>query len=222
MVIRTIEEVNDFSELRHSYLKKLTASTQKRRDKLMQDHYFLCQCPKCQDVVADQMKSSLVCPSCKGCVPTVNASCLNCQHRIPTSLLETHKSLKRQLHSCSITIDDDLFQKARTIFHPFDVSFVEFLQAYSQQQYEAKDYSRCLDISLTKLSHLRQHLPFYHMKLGFEEIQAATFCNSLERLDEAIEHINAAKDILQINFGDDHPILAKEWKVAFSILGRPR
>ena len=53
------------------------------------------------------------------------------------------------------------------------------------------------------------------MNVGFEEIQAATYCNILDLLDEAVEHINTAKGILQVNFGIDHPILDKEWKPIF-------
>ena len=40
MIIRTIANVNNFSDLRQSYLQNLAATTKKRREKLLQDHYF--------------------------------------------------------------------------------------------------------------------------------------------------------------------------------------
>ena len=69
MIIRTIENVNDFSDIRHSYLKNLSASTKKRQEKLLQDHYFLCECTRCLDTKSDNLKNSMKCTNCNsGCV----------------------------------------------------------------------------------------------------------------------------------------------------------
>ena len=69
MIIRTIENVNDFSDIRHSYLKNLSASTKKRQEKLLQDHYFLCECTRCLDTKSDNLKNSMKCTKCNsGCV----------------------------------------------------------------------------------------------------------------------------------------------------------
>ena len=61
LVVRTIENVDDFSQLRISYLPNLFEKTESRRQKLMQDYFFLCQCSRCQDQSSDLMKSSLNC-----------------------------------------------------------------------------------------------------------------------------------------------------------------
>ena len=69
------------------------------------------------------------------------------------------------------------------------------------------------------------------MNIGDQEIQAAKFCTFLgkskckifcqtdferefisELIDEAEEHLAKAKDIFEVIFGKDHPILTKEWK----------
>ena len=78
MIIRTIENVNDFSDIRHSYLKNLSASTKKRQEKLLQDHYFLCECTRCLDTKSDELKNSLKCGSanCSGCVPVTTGNCI--------------------------------------------------------------------------------------------------------------------------------------------------
>ena len=60
--LRTIDQVDDFSDLRISYIPKLFERTEERRQRLMKNYYFLCECPKCLDVIGDQTKSSIKCP----------------------------------------------------------------------------------------------------------------------------------------------------------------
>ena len=42
VIIRTTENVSDFSDLRISYLKNLTETTRQRQEKLLQNYHFLC------------------------------------------------------------------------------------------------------------------------------------------------------------------------------------
>ena len=84
LVVRTIENVDDFSQLRISYLPNLFEKTESRREKLMQDYFFLCQCSRCQDQSSDLMKSSLNCSKCKqgiGVISTMDCTLYNdCRH----------------------------------------------------------------------------------------------------------------------------------------------
>ena len=216
MIIRAIENVNNFSDLRQSYLQNLTATTKKRREKLLQDHYFFCECSNCVDVIKDRTKSSLRCPNCiKGCVPLLTGKCIDCGYIVNSSDVEKYKVLKRQLLRAEANhLDkfDELFENAVIVFHPFDIKFMDFLDFYAKNEYERRNYSRCLEISNMKLSHLNQHVPEFEMHIGSEEIQAANLYCLLGFLDEAEEHIDKAKNILQVVFGEDHPILDKKWK----------
>ena len=78
VVVRTIDNVKDFSDIRISYLKVLYASTEIRRKKLLESHYFLCECSKCLDEKSDDLKNSLKCGSanCSGCVPVSTGNCI--------------------------------------------------------------------------------------------------------------------------------------------------
>ena len=69
MVIRAIEKINSFKDLRITYIPKLHESTSRRREILMKDYYFFCQCLKCQNMDLDAKKNSLLCPTCNGCIP---------------------------------------------------------------------------------------------------------------------------------------------------------
>ena len=78
VVVRTIDNVKDFSDIRISYLKVLYANTEIRRKKLLESHYFLCECPKCLDEKSDDLKNSLKCgaTNCSGCVPVTTGNCI--------------------------------------------------------------------------------------------------------------------------------------------------
>ena len=69
IIIRAIENVNSFEDLRITYIPKLYESTSRRREILTRDYYFFCQCLKCQNMDLDAKKNSLLCPKCKDCIP---------------------------------------------------------------------------------------------------------------------------------------------------------
>ena len=218
MIIRCIaENVNNFSDLRICYLPDLTATTKIRRQKLLEKYYFFCECSNCQDNIKDQVKSSLLCPNCnKGCSPLVTRKCIECHHVIESSAIEKYKTLKSQLiqasESCQFGLFDEIFKNAATVFHPFDVKFMEFLNIYAANEDQSKNPSRFLEISKMKLCHLYRHIPEFDLSIGSEEIQAAKLCCLLGLLDQAEEHLNRGKNILQVIFGEAHPILNKKWK----------
>ena len=69
ITVTTIEKVENLSDIKISYRPKLYETTKARRQDLMKSYFFTCHCPKCQDVQADHLKSSMRCSKCKGCVP---------------------------------------------------------------------------------------------------------------------------------------------------------
>ena len=66
LVIRCIseEKIENISDLRISYIPNLYESTERRRDLLMEDYYFECQCSRCLDEISDHWKTSLLCSKC--------------------------------------------------------------------------------------------------------------------------------------------------------------
>ena len=86
--------VENFADLRISYIPNLSDRTKQRRKELMDKYFFLCDCMKCQDPISDSMKSSILCPSCNiGCVPLENGTCMDCKTQITPVLIEKHKKL---------------------------------------------------------------------------------------------------------------------------------
>ena len=107
---------------------------------------------------------------------------------------------------------EHLFNKAVTIIHPYDRDLMKFLTVFQSKLSQAGHYPRCLDVTKLMLVNRYQNLPPYDWNIGIEELNAAKFCSILGVYDEAEEHIEKAKNILSVVFGDDHPILDKKWK----------
>lgn len=108
--------------------------------------------------------------------------------------------------------NEELYNEAIEIFHPFDGTFIEFLNVHNYEQIEMKNYAKCLDIAEIKLVHLHQHLQEYDMSIGDQAIEAAKWCTHLDLWDEAEGYVIKAKDIFEVMFGKDYPLLTQKWK----------
>ena len=78
MILRTLDNVTDFSSLRIAYTR-LIGTIEDRRKDLIEQYYFFCDCIKCNDIESDRLKTSLICShlECRGCVPGKSTQCGN-------------------------------------------------------------------------------------------------------------------------------------------------
>ena len=140
-------------------------------------------------------------------------------------MIEKYEEIQNQLQKVEEEYSfEEMFHQAVALLHPYDNSYMEFLNLYSakDEEYQTKNPSNCLEISKVKLRHFYRHLPAFEMHIGKEEIQAAKFCCLLDFSDEAQEHINKARNIFEANFGEDHPILCEELKPIFLLIDERR
>ena len=191
-------------------------TTDERRTKLSRMYYFQCQCIKCQDDTADQMKSSLKCSSCDGgCVPTATAICTSCQSSVDPSLIKYHQQMKTRLFNFFAKrghkiLPGELFEnyeKAVRIYHPYDTDFIELLKLFNVRLKEVGYTATCLEILRLMLINLCQNLPRYDSTIGLTKICAAEICTNLRLFKEAKTWIGEAEDILSVNLGRDHPLI---------------
>ena len=130
-------------------------NTEKRRQDLLNRYYFQCKCFKCMDNATDEMKSSLLCPVCNGCVPSATSICNSCNLEINNLVLDQYHNLKKQLLNIiskpasekSVLTYENLYNKAVTLFHPYDKDFMKFLNNYQSKLCQAGHYPRCLDVT---------------------------------------------------------------------------
>ena len=185
---------------------------------LLETYYISCNCLKCRDVAADNLKSSLICPKCQGCVPSSTGACISCKHQIDSSLIEKHANLKIKIksavskdyeHQMVLMVYEKLFKQAVAIFHPYDSEFYSILEILYKKRSYADKYKECLVISRLMLTNIYQNCPHYCLIRGLHEMMFAILCNGMNLVEEAELHINRAKDIFKVTHGDDHPILTK-------------
>jgi len=75
LIVRTIaDKIENFSDIRLCYYRDLRHTTEVRRQSLLSTHYFYCECSNCLDEKKNDLKTSLVCKKCNGCVPAISGS----------------------------------------------------------------------------------------------------------------------------------------------------
>ena len=84
MFVRTIEDVENFSEIRISYLD-ITEKTVERKKRLKELYFFDCKCLRCEDPNSDAKHTSLKCKSCPGWVNENTRICSGCHQKLKLS-----------------------------------------------------------------------------------------------------------------------------------------
>ena len=117
----------------------------------------------------------------------INYLGLECSQQVAKSEIDKYNGMKEEISSVIANSDDfkfneDLYNRALEIFHPYDEYFSEFLNLCLYEYIEAENYAKCLEITKMKLIYLNQHLNSYEMNIGGQEIQTAKFCIQLGKL----------------------------------------
>ena len=114
----------------------------------------------------------------------INYLGLECSQQVAKSEIDKYNGMKEEISSVIANSDDfkfneDLYNRALEIFHPYDEYFSEFLNLCLYEYIEAENYAKCLEITKMKLIYLNKHLNSYEMNIGGQEIQTANFCIQL-------------------------------------------
>ena len=218
LVLRTIKDVDSFDDLRISYTNLLDTK-ETRREKLAQQYYFSCQCCKCEQE-KDGEKSVLECPKCQGNVPLTNSEykCQHCQRKATAGELENYESLKEDYrrkvllnvggHPEPEEQCDSFFKKFKGVFHPFDKTFLDLLELLYEQKIAEQDFQEGLELAILICKHYQQHYPKYDVNLGLMAMKVAKLCTYLNRMNEADEYLDLAKDTLTVTHGASHRLLS--------------
>ena len=223
MVVRTIEDVENFSEIRICYIDK-TEKTHNRR-KLLKEHYFFdCKCLRCEDPNSDAKHTSLKCKSCPGWVNESTKICSGCHQKLKLSdeeltIVEKYKNGTLQKFEPTITIKDirSILAKYVEIFHEFHEIFKQCVEVMENHPIFASPFQKrdrdanmlLLELMKLKLNHSSGHLPQYCQAFVFMHKSTADACFFLRLFDEAESHLKKAEEICKVAFGGDHPEIQK-------------
>ena len=217
LIIKTIEKVEHYSEIRITYLPNLYESTNQRREQLLKLYYFLCQCSTCLDFASNSMKSSMKCLNCQyGCVPLQSGICSDCDSEMDTFAINKSKKLKSEIHQAIHDVDvknfesrrifDNLYDQSKVWLHSYDQDFMELLHNVWNNYLDQQNYQndqKGLEIAQLMFTNFCQTVPQYFPRIGLRRITLANLCCSLNLFGDALEHVRLAEKCVKICYGND-------------------
>ena len=210
IIIRAVEDVKNFEDLRISYISCLFENTQKRRDELMKKYYFECKCPKCLDEKGDGLKSSLICEKCSGCVPISTLICIDCNLTFEnSSKINDFKQLKKNLGQVLLQKDNQeeiisLYSKAIRLLHAYDRDLCMICDVIHEIDF-LENPRRALKAGKNILVNYEKNGMTYSPAYADIEKNCAHLCLNLKKVEEGKVHARKAEEIFSLIRREGHP-----------------
>ena len=221
IVVRTIEDVENFSDLRITYFDP-RGKTHERRKYLRENYFFDCNCARCEDPNSDAKFASLKCKSCPGWVHESTKICSSCHQTLKLideelNIVEKYKNGTLPKFEPTMTIKEikSLLEKYTKIFHGFHKIFKQCVEVVLKSpifalQCQKKDYDAdllWLELRKLWLNYSYGFLPKYHQDFVFFHCSISEACLALKLFDEAEFHLKKAEEICKMAYGKDHPYM---------------
>ena len=218
MVVRTIEDVENLSEIRISYINEIE-KTHERQKILKENYFFDCKCLRCEDPNSDAKFSSLKCKSCPGWVNENTKICSGCHQKLRLSeeeltIVEKYKNgtLPKFTPTMKAREIRSTLERYVKIFHGSHEIFKQCVDVVlnsptSVSQNLKGDHDTLLILLQLQLNFSSEHLPQYHEVFMCHHDDILYACITLRLFDEAELHLKKAEDICKVVYGEDHPYL---------------
>ena len=226
LVVRTIEDVKNFSDLRISYFDA-RERTAERKNYLKRTYSFDCKCVRCEDPNSDAKYASLKCKSCPGWVHEKTMICSSCHQTL--KLNDEEKAIAEKykngtLPKCDPTMTIKgirwTLEKYIKIFHPFHEIFQEPENVFPIPKIVSQSRKGChdamsllLEIRKLKLDHHSAHLPQYHEYFTHLNIKISDAYFALRLFDNGEFHLTKAEEMIKVVYGEDHPYMQEFQKL---------
>ena len=226
MVVRTVEDVEDLSEIRIEYIEGHKRSHE-RKLSLRENYFFDCKCVKCEDPNSDAKFSALKCKACPGWVNDSTMICSSCFQKLnlsdeELSIVEKYKN--GTLPKCDPTMTIKgirwTLEKYIKIFHPFHEIFQEPENVFPIPKIVSQSRKGChdamsllLEIRKLKLDHHSAHLPQYHEYFTHLNIKISDAYFALRLFDNGEFHLTKAEEMIKVVYGEDHPYMQEFQKL---------
>ena len=220
MVVRTIEDVENFSDVRITYFDACD-KTEERKDYLRENYFFNCKCVKCEDPNSDAKFSSLKCKSCSGWVHESTRICSDCNQTLKLSheeLTIVKKYKNGTLPKCepTMTIQEirSILEEYIKVFHDYHEIYrtfekvLEFPKIVSQSQNGNHDAMLLLlEMRKLRLDHYSGHLQQFCQDIVLLHLHISNACKELKLLNEAEFHLKKVEEVMKMTLGEDHPYM---------------
>ena len=231
MVVRTMQDVKNLSDIRISYIDVLT-KTHERKMILKEKYFFDCKCLRCEDPNSDAKFSSLKCKTCSSWVYECSMICSSCNQKLKLSdeelsIVEKFKNGTLPKFEPTMTIKEikyilekyiKIFHVCHEIFKKPEILF-EFSKSFLQSLKGSHDYMLLvLEIRKLKLNHHSAHLPQLHCEIGQLNLHISDACFALKLFDKAEFHLKKAEELIKVVYGEDHPWMQKCQRLRMELL----
>ncbi|XP_025986254.2 histone-lysine N-methyltransferase ASHR1 isoform X2 [Solenopsis invicta] len=226
IIIRTLTDLPslDWSQVSISYVELLD-STESRRQKLHEMHYFWCNCERCEQ--EDIMVEAAACPnsSCDSPCSIKADKCGNCNAQISVEFKKTFEQVVDLTANYLKYLkegDDDLnnwsiikmcLEKQKGVMHRFNIQHINTLNLARAIAINLE----CWDYAEIYNKELLPGYSLYHgeiyLETGLLYLETGNIQLKLKKPKEALETLNKAKMVLTITHGDEHPLVREELKL---------
>ncbi|XP_066294493.1 histone-lysine N-methyltransferase SMYD3-like [Branchiostoma lanceolatum] len=227
MEVRAIQTIQPGEELLISYVEMLALS-KVRKQQLLQQYYFTCRCPSCQDQTKDGMMMAVKCGNinCKKVIIQVDGAyetCKECGHdneKDPAFFKEVNKVTQfseemleavtsadqRQEPKEGLRLAERLLERQQKVLHNNHLFVLKCLDKALDQAVVLRKWNRALRCALQTIEPYKVHFPAYHPSLGIQYMRIGKLLLYLEKRLAALEALQMAEHILNVTHGKDHPI----------------
>ena len=221
IVVRAIEDVENFSTVRIEHNIDVTKNSRERKRQLKKIYHSDCKCERCEDPNSDAKFKSLKCKRCSGWVYESTKICSQCNQKSnfdkeELAIIEKYKNGTLPIVRPTMTVETIGFVLTRyaKIFHPFHEIFRKFSDQLGLYPNTPMVSCICdpdsISIELEARKLFIQHFAGHNLnivQLGAENLNIANICRVLELYDQAEFYLKEAEEIFKVSLDNAHPYM---------------
>lgn len=223
--VRTLQDLKKGDELLITYIETL-ATTERRRDMLMEQFRFHCMCRKCEDPYSDQVLRCILCPkcSCNGHLKNVSGGTARCtlcglERSTTDALWEKFTAAEEKAETLLESANEHRSQeKWRDMLlcaekclelpylHPSHFAMLRARNVAMDAHIELQNWQEALRYGEDNLEAYRHQYQFNHPSVGVQLMRVGKLYNYLGKVSEALQMFKQAMDIISVTHATQHPL----------------
>ncbi|XP_073984319.1 SET and MYND domain containing, class 3 isoform X2 [Rhodnius prolixus] len=216
ITIRTIKDIPEFkwSKVRICYIDSLK-STEERRSALLEQYYFLCDCPRCNSLTKHNVLEASV--ECQKCFSSISyhkgeSKCPSCSWEVPVDFSkvyfevvnftnEQHERMNTiaYLDACKVCLS-----KQKDILHKNSLLYVKTMDLAFEASLQLNKWDDALSLGDQLSDGYRIYYGNTHPVLGLHYMKLGKILLLKNEFEKALETLEKAETIIKITHGTEH------------------
>uniref|UniRef100_A0A023F770 Putative histone-lysine n-methyltransferase smyd3-like isoform x1 n=1 Tax=Triatoma infestans TaxID=30076 RepID=A0A023F770_TRIIF len=218
ITIRTIKDIPEFkwSKIRICYIDALK-STDERRTVLLEQYYFLCDCPRCNSSTNHTELEAAM--ECQKCFSPVNyhadgAKCSHCNWEVSNDILKMYAEVVKftneqheimnstaYLDACKLCLS-----KQKGILHKDSLLYVKTMDLAFEASIQLNKWDDALSLGEQLSEGYRKHYGDIHPVLGLHYMKFGKILLLKNEFKRAMDALEKAETIIKITHGTEHEL----------------